>query len=109
MIDYSDKNKQRLIDDYRAKADDLGQEIFDALIAAQEWPISGPDYNRKTTEEAEGSIAKLTSRLEYITEKLSKDRASEISIVLSRFINLAVTHPELLPEIRYAAASIKRW
>ena len=109
MIAYSDENKQRLIDDYRAKADGIGQEIFEALITAKEWPINGPESERKTTDEAEKSIARLTSRLEFITEKLSKDRASEISIVLTRFISLAGTHPELLPELRSAAASLKRW
>jgi hypothetical protein len=109
MIGYSDTGKQKLIDDYRAKANEKGQELFDALIAAKEWPVNGLEANRKTTEEADDSITKLTSRLEYITDKLSKEKASEISIVLTRFINLAVTHPELIPELRYAAGSIKRW
>jgi len=109
MINYGDSNKQKLMEDYRAKANSMGQEIFDAIVTAQEWPISGPDAGRKTTDEGESSISKLTSRLEYITDKLSKEKASEISNVLTRFINLAVTHPELLPELRYAAASIKRW
>jgi len=109
MNNYTDKNKQKLIDDYRVKANYAGEEIFEALIAAKEWPISGPDANRKTTDEVEDSISKLVSRLSYITDKLSKDKASEISNVLTRFINLAATHPELLPEIRDAAHSIKRW
>jgi len=109
MIIYGDENKQKLIDDYRGKADIAGEEIFEALIVAKEWPISGPDADRKTTEQAEDSISKLISRLSFITDKLSKEKASEISIVLTRLINLAATHPELLPEIRYATSSVKRW
>jgi hypothetical protein len=109
MIIYGDSNKQALLEDYRAKADKAGQDIFDALVLDHEWPISGPDAGRKTREEAEASIQELTARIEYVTEKLSKNKASEISNVLTRFINLAVTHPELLPELRYAANSLKRW
>jgi hypothetical protein len=109
MIIYGEKNKQKLIDEYRVKANYAGEEIYDALIAAQEWPISGPDSERKTTEQAEESISRLTSRIEFITEKLSRDRANEIAIVLERFVNLAATHPELLPEMRAEIAMLKRW
>jgi len=107
MINFGDKNKQVLIDDYRIKANGVGEELFEALIKAQEWPINSS--GRKTTDEADESIMKLTSRLLFITEKLSKEKAFEVSNVLTRFINLAVTHPELLPELRCAANQINRY
>ena len=109
MITHGNENRQALLEDYRMKANKAGQDIFDALVLDKEWPTSGPDADRKTTEEAETSIRRLTDRIEFITAKLSKEKASEISIVLTRLINLAVTHPELLPELRYAAHSLKRW
>jgi len=109
MIEYGDKNKQALMNEYRTKANYAGEELFEALVKAQEWPINGIGSGRKTIEEAEESIGKLTSRMLFITEKLSKEKASEVSNVLTRFVNLAVTHPELLPELRNAAATLNRW
>jgi hypothetical protein len=109
MIIYGENHKQKLIDDYRVKANYAGEEIFEALVTAEEWPTSGPDAGRKTIEQAEESISHLISRVEFITDKLSKDRANEIAIVLSRFVSLAATHPELLPEMRADIAMLKRW
>ena len=108
MINYGDKNKQKLMDEYLVKANEAGEEIFEALVAAKEWPISGPDAGRKTSDEAEAAISKLVDKLLVITEKLSKEKTSAISNVLASFVNLTVTHPELLPEIRYAVRSIER-
>ena len=106
MILYGDTSKEKIMDEYRAKANEAGQKIFDALIAAQEWPKS---VDRKTTEEADVSVSEIVNKLSVITERFSKSKSAETSELVLRLVNLAATHPELLPEIRYAAFSIKRW